>query len=95
MDLFLRIAPELYLKKLLIGGINRVYEIGKNFRNESIDQTHNPEFTTCELYCAYEDYEGMAKFTYNLINRIAQDTNGSSLIKGEDGTSIDLSQPWK
>lgn len=53
----MRIAPELYLKKLIIGGFSKVFEIGKNFRNESIDQTHNPEFSTCELYCAYSNYK--------------------------------------
>lgn len=53
----MRIAPELYLKKLIIGGFSKVFEIGKNFRNESIDQTHNPEFSTCELYSAYSNYK--------------------------------------
>lgn len=59
----MRIAPELYLKKLIIGGFSKVFEIGKNFRNESIDQTHNPEFSTCELYCAYSNYKEMMEFT--------------------------------
>jgi lysyl-tRNA synthetase, class II len=59
MKLFMRIAPELYLKQLIIGGLDRVYEIGKQFRNEGIDLTHNPEFTTCEFYWAYADYEGL------------------------------------
>jgi hypothetical protein len=63
MSLFMRIAPELFLKRLLIGGLPRVFEIGKNFRNESIDQTHNPEFTSCELYCAYADYRDMVNLT--------------------------------
>merc|ERR1712178_466909 len=59
LDMFMRIAPELYLKKLVIGGLDRVYEIGKNFRNEGIDMTHNPEFTACEFYMAYADYEDL------------------------------------
>ena len=59
MDMFMRIAPELYLKRLLIGGLAKVFEIGKNFRNEGVDSTHNPEFTSCEVYEAYSDYEKM------------------------------------
>ena len=61
MKLFMRIAPELYLKQLIIGGLDRVYEVGKQFRNESIDLTHNPEFTTVEFYWAYADYNGLKK----------------------------------
>ena len=63
MKLFMRIAPELYLKKLIVGGLNRVFEIGKNFRNEGIDLTHNPEFTTCEFYWAYADYNDLMAMT--------------------------------
>ena len=77
----MRIAPELYLKKLMIGGLKKVYEIGKNFRNESVDQTHNPEFTSCELYCAYATYENLMKLTYNMIKFIAMEVNGTTVIK--------------
>lgn len=68
MDLFLRIAPELFLKMLVIGGYDRVYEIGKQFRNEGIDLTHNPEFTTCEFYMAYADYEDILRMTEEMIS---------------------------
>ncbi len=67
--LWLRISPELYLKMLVIGGLDRVYEIGKQFRNEGIDPTHNPEFTSCEFYMAYADYLDLVKFLLSLIVR--------------------------
>jgi len=68
MDLFLRIAPELFLKMLVVGGYDRVYEIGKQFRNEGIDLTHNPEFTTCEFYMAYADYNDLIHMTEEMIS---------------------------
>jgi lysyl-tRNA synthetase class 2 len=68
MDLFMRIAPELYLKELIVGGMDRVYEIGKQFRNEGIDLTHNPEFTTCEFYWAYADYQDLMKVTEDMVS---------------------------
>lgn len=68
MKLFMRIAPELFLKMLIVGGLERVYEIGKQFRNEGIDQTHNPEFTTCEFYYAYADYQDLIKLTEDLVS---------------------------
>jgi lysyl-tRNA synthetase class 2 len=72
LKMFMRIAPELYLKTLVVGGLDRVYEIGRQFRNEGIDLTHNPEFTTCEFYWAYADFEDLIKVTEQLIsgNRI-------------------------
>lgn len=79
-DLELRIAPELYLKQLIIGGFERVFEIGKVFRNEGIDTTHNPEFTTCEFYQAYADFESMMELTEEMFRFIAQDLFGDSKV---------------
>jgi lysyl-tRNA synthetase class 2 len=81
MKLFMRIAPELYLKMLIVGGLDRVFEIGKQFRNESIDATHNPEFTTCELYWAYHDYNDLMVMTENLLSKMALELTGSYKIK--------------
>lgn len=68
MDLYMRIAPELHLKQLVVGGLDRVYEIGKQFRNEGVDLTHNPEFTTCEFYMAYADYNDLMELTENMLS---------------------------
>jgi lysyl-tRNA synthetase, class II len=76
-DLFMRVAPELYLKMCVVGGLDRVYEIGKNFRNESIDQTHNPEFTSCEFYWAYADYNDLMRVTEEMISGIVMAIKGS------------------
>jgi len=76
-QLFMRIAPELYLKELIVGGLDRVYEIGKNFRNEGIDQTHNPEFTSCEFYMAYADYNDLMRMTEEMLCDLVQDIKGS------------------
>lgn len=103
-DLFLRIAPELYLKKLVVGGFDRVFEIGKNFRNEGIDLTHNPEFTSCEAYAAYFDYQDWMRKTEELLGSIALEVKGSTKFtyapkKRGDGPEInvelDFSAPFK
>jgi lysyl-tRNA synthetase class 2 len=77
----MRVAPELYLKTLIVGGLERVYEIGKNFRNESIDQTHNPEFTACEFYWAYADYEDLMTVTEEMLCSIVMKLKGSYKFK--------------
>jgi lysyl-tRNA synthetase class 2 len=93
MDLFLRIAPELYLKRLLVGGFERVFEINRNFRNEGISTKHNPEFTMLEFYAAYKDYNFLMDFTERLIPHVAKKATGSMKIKYQDG-EIDLTPPW-
>ena len=93
MDLYLRLAPELYLKKLLVGGFDKVYELNRNFRNEGISTRHNPEFTMLEVYEAYSDSEGMMKLTEELFSSVAKDILGSLKMKfGEQ--EIDLTPPW-
>lgn len=94
LDMFLRIAPELNLKRLIVGGIDKVFEIGKNFRNEGMDIKHNPEFTNMEFYSAYEDYHDMMKITEELISTVAQNVLGTTKIKYE-GEEIDLTPGWR
>ena len=77
MKLYMRIAPELYLKMLIVGGMNRVFELGKQFRNEGIDLTHNPEFTTCEFYWAYADYNDLMDMTEDMLSKMVHSINGS------------------
>ncbi len=89
LDLYLRIAPELYLKRLVVGGIERVYEINRNFRNEGISTRHNPEFTMLEFYQAYTDYRGMMQLSRELLRQVAIDAMGSTLIEYE-GRKIDF-----
>lgn len=84
MPLYMRIASELYLKRLIVGGFEGVYEIGKNFRNEGMDRTHNPEFTCMEIYVAYKDYNWMMTFTENMIEKICLDVNGTTEVKVGD-----------
>jgi lysyl-tRNA synthetase class 2 len=100
MDLYLRIAPELYLKQLVIGGLDRVYEIGRQFRNEGIDLTHNPEFTTLEFYQAYADYEDLMDMTEELISGMVMKITGAYKIKyspkpGQPEVEIDFTPPFK
>jgi lysyl-tRNA synthetase class 2 len=93
IDLYLRIAPELYLKRLLVGGYERVYELNRNFRNEGISTKHNPEFSMLEFYIAYRDYQFLMSFTEELITYVSEKTLGSLKIPYGD-TIIDLTPPW-
>ncbi|MHC5037995.1 MAG: lysine--tRNA ligase [Planctomycetota bacterium] len=93
-DLYLRIADELYLKRLLVGGLERVFEISKNFRNEGIDRFHNPEFTFMECYQAYGDLSDMMDIVENLVHGLAREVNGSSEITFDD-RSVDVTPPWR
>jgi lysyl-tRNA synthetase class 2 len=95
IDLFLRVAPELYLKRLLVGGFERVYEINRNFRNEGISRRHNPEFTMLEVYQAYGDYESMMDLAQGLVVSVAETITDSLLLRRSDGQEIDLTPPWR
>ena len=94
MDMYLRIANELYLKRLIVGGFDKVYEMGRMFRNEGISIKHNPEFTNIELYSAYEDYNDMMNITEEIISTVAQNVLGTTKITYQ-GTPIDLTPGWK
>jgi lysyl-tRNA synthetase class 2 len=94
IDMYLRIAPELYLKRLLVGGMERVYEIGRTFRNEGISPKYNPEFTMLEAYQAYGTYEDMMDLTEGLVKTSAEAVNGS-LTYSWRGTEVDLAPPWR
>ncbi|MDE6416518.1 MAG: lysine--tRNA ligase [Duncaniella sp.] len=94
IDLYMRIATELYLKRLIVGGFEGVYEIGKNFRNEGMDRTHNPEFTCMEIYVAYKDYNWMMKFTERMLEKICMDVNGTTEVKVGDNV-ISFKAPFK
>ncbi len=93
IDLYLRIANELYLKRLIVGGMERVYEFAKDFRNEGIDRFHNPEFTQVELYIAYKDYIWLMEFVEEMINFVVKEVKGTTKIMYQ-GHEIDLSAPW-
>jgi lysyl-tRNA synthetase class 2 len=95
LDLFLRVAPELYLKRLLVGGFEKVYEINRNFRNEGISRRHNPEFTMLEVYQAYGDYETMMELAQGLITTVAENVFDTLIVKRADGQEIDLTPPWR
>jgi lysyl-tRNA synthetase class 2 len=95
LDLYLRIAPELFLKRAVVGGIERVFELNRVFRNEGVDATHNPEFTMLEVYQAHADYDVMATLTRELIQQSAVDVFGSTVATHFDGTEIDLGGEWR
>lgn len=94
IPLYLRIANELYLKRLIVGGFEGVYEFSKNFRNEGMDRTHNPEFTVMEIYVAYKDYNWMMNFTEQMIEKVCLDVNGTTKVKIGD-KEIDFKTPYK
>ena len=94
IDMYLRIANELYLKRLVVGGFDKVYEMGKMFRNEGMDTTHNPEYTAMEVYAAYEDYHDMMELTENLVATVAEKVLGKTVIE-YDGVELDLTPPWR
>ena len=94
MELYLRIAPELYLKRLVVGGFERVYELARVFRNEGLSTRHNPEFTMLELYQAYADYGDMMSLTESLVAYLAEAVTGSTVVS-YDGRELDLSVPWR
>lgn len=94
IPLYLRIANELYLKRLIVGGFEGVYEFAKNFRNEGVDRTHNPEFTGLEIYVAYKDYHWMMDYTETMIENVAMDVNGSTEVQVED-KMISFAKPYK
>lgn len=99
-EMYLRISLEIPLKKLIVGGFNRIFEIGKNFRNEGIDRTHNPEFTSLEAYATYMDYNDMMVITEELFEKVAKELFGTTLLKftsegGEEEYEVDVKAPWK
>ncbi len=92
-DFYLRIAPELYLKRCIVGGYEKVYELGRQFRNEGIDWSHNPEFTSLEFYMAYADYESLMAFTERFLSSVIERVTGSTVVKF-DGADINFTPPW-
>ncbi|RGC70964.1 Lysylphosphatidylglycerol biosynthesis bifunctional protein LysX [Micromonospora sp. MW-13] len=94
-DLYLRIAPELFLKRAVVGGVDRVFEINRNFRNEGVDSSHSPEFAMLEVYQAYGDYDTMATLTRNLVQQAAIAVAGSTVVTHADGQEFDLGGQWR
>src|SRR6185369_15525202 len=94
LDMFLRIAPELYLKRLVVGGFERVFEINRNFRNEGISTRHNPEFTMMEWYCAYEDCDYMMAHTEKVVREAARSVGGAGVVTYQE-RSIDFAKPFE
>lgn len=100
-QLYMRIAPELFLKQLVVGGYDRVFEIGKQFRNEGIDMTHNPEFTTCEFYMAYADYYDLMGMTEDMLSGMVKELTGGYKIKyhangyDKEPIEIDFTPPFR
>jgi lysyl-tRNA synthetase class 2 len=94
LDLYLRIAPELFLKRCIVGGLDRVFEINRNFRNEGADSSHSPEFAMLEAYAAYWDYQGMASMTRELVQECCASLFGDQVARHHDGTELDLSGIW-
>ena len=94
IDMYLRIATELYLKRLIVGGFEKVYEMGRNFRNEGMDVRHNPEFTAIELYQAYADYNDMMEITENMVAYVCEKVNGTTKVNYQ-GTEIEFRPPWR
>ncbi|RLK08832.1 lysyl-tRNA synthetase class II [Micromonospora sp. M71_S20] len=94
-DLYLRIAPELFLKRAVVGGVDRVFEINRNFRNEGVDSSHSPEFAMLEAYEAYGDYDTMAELTRNLVQQAAIAVSGSAVVTHADGREFDLGGEWR
>ncbi|MBR5465035.1 MAG: lysine--tRNA ligase [Alistipes sp.] len=95
IDFYMRIATELYLKRLIVGGFNGVYEFGKNFRNEGMDRTHNPEFTCMEIYIAYKDYKWMMEFTEQMLERVCRAVNNDKTEVEIDGKTISFKAPFR
>lgn len=93
-DMFLRIAPELYLKRLLVGGMDKVFELNRNFRNEGLSRSHNPEFTMLEIYQAYGDVQSMMQLLQGLVTKVAQDVFGTLQV-GTEAQPVDLTPPWR
>ena len=93
--MYLRIAPELYLKRLLVGGFEKVYEVNRNFRNEGLSRRHNPEFTMVEIYQAYSDCRGMMDLVEGMVSTVAQDVLGGTIVHREEAEDIDLTPPWR